>query len=222
MGCDYSLVDHHTFTVGKVIVNNTPDQTGDLTKEKHERLFMRPGSMVLKIYKHSVIRENHLDFPEHIFYEDNCAGPLWSLYFRRFERVEEPLYYYYQHAVSTVHHITEEKCRDRMKAAELLYTECENRGFLAEYREQIEYRFTELYYVITLFSYLSGVEKPKLSFVKELREGTERHFPEFDRNKYYLEYTGPEERKFIAMQKKSDLRFYLYYRIRQFVWKLRA
>lgn len=42
MGCDYSLVDHHTFEVGKVIVNNTPDQTGDLTKEKHERLFMRP------------------------------------------------------------------------------------------------------------------------------------------------------------------------------------
>lgn len=81
VGCDYSLVDHHTFEVGKVIVNNTPDQTGDLTKEKHERLFMRPGSMVLKIYKHSVIRENHLDFPEHIFYEDNCAGPLWSLYF---------------------------------------------------------------------------------------------------------------------------------------------
>ena len=78
VGCDYSLVDHHTFEVGKVIVNNTPDQTGDLTKEKHERLFMRPGSMVLKIYKHSVIRENHLDFPEHIFYEDNCAGPLWS------------------------------------------------------------------------------------------------------------------------------------------------
>ena len=40
VGCDYSLVDHHTFEVGKVIVNNTPDQTGDLTKEKHERLFM--------------------------------------------------------------------------------------------------------------------------------------------------------------------------------------
>ena len=83
-------------------------------------------------------------------------------------------------------------------------------------------RFTVLYFVFTLFSYLWGVEKPKLSFVKELREGTERHFPEFDRNKYYLEYTGPEERKFIAMQKKSDLRCYLYYRIRQFVWKLRA
>ena len=34
VGCDYSLVDHHTFEVGKVIVNNTPDQTGELTDRK--------------------------------------------------------------------------------------------------------------------------------------------------------------------------------------------
>ena len=222
VGCDYSLVDHHTFEVGKVIVNNTPDQTGELTEEQHKSLFIRPGSMVLKIYKHSVIRENRLDFPEHIFYEDNCAGPLWSLYFRNFARVEEPLYYYYQHAVSTVHHITEEKCRDRMKAAELLYTGCRDRGFLAEYRQEIEYRFTELYYAITLFSYMSGVKKPKISFIRELRQGTEKYFPEFDQNKYYLQHTGAEEQKLIAMQRKSDLRFYLYYRLRQFVWKLRA
>ena len=169
-----------------------------------------------------MIRENRLDFPEHIFYEDNCAGPLWSLYFRHFARVEEPLYYYYQHAVSTVHHITEEKCRDRMKAAELLYTGCRDRGFLTEYRQEIEYRFTELYYAITLFSYMSGVKKPKISFIRELRQGTEKYFPEFDQNKYYLQHTGVEEQKLIAMQRKSDLRFYLYYRLRQFVWKLRA
>ena len=109
-----------------------------------------------------------------------------------------------------------------MRAAELLYTECRNRGFLTEYKEQIEYRFTELYYAITLFSYLSGVKKPKLSFVIELRLGTEKHFPEFDKNPYYLQYTGPEEQKLIAMQKKSDLRFFVYYRLRQFVWNLRA
>lgn len=109
-----------------------------------------------------------------------------------------------------------------MKAAELLYTECRDRGFLAEYRQEIEYRFTELYYAITLFSYMSGVKKPKISFIRELRQGTEKYFPEFDQNKYYLQHTGAEEQKLIAMQKKSDLRFYLYYRLRQFVWKLRA
>lgn len=78
MGCDYSLVDHHTFTVGKVIVNNTPDQTGELMEEQHKSLFIRPGSMVLKIYKHSVIRENRLDF-RNIFFmriiaQDLCGA----------------------------------------------------------------------------------------------------------------------------------------------------
>ena len=88
VGCDYSLVSSHTFETGTVVENNTKDQTGILDQEKHRKLLLRPGSMVIKIYRNSVIRENGLCFPEGIFYEDNCAGPLWSLYFTHFERVE--------------------------------------------------------------------------------------------------------------------------------------
>lgn len=221
VGCDYSLVDSHTMETGRVVCNNCADQTGILDEEKHKSLFMRPGSMVVKIYKHAVIRENRLSFPEGIFYEDNCAGPLWSLYFTHFERVEEPLYYYYQHEVSTVHRITEEKCRDRMRAAELLYEECRERGMLERYRAQLEYRFSELYYVITLFSYLSGVKRPRLSFVRELRRGVESRFPDFRRNPYYLEKTGAEEKKLIELQARSDAGFYWYYRVRRRVWKMK-
>lgn len=221
VGCDYSLVDKHTFQVGKVVVNNTADQTGVLDREKHGKLILRSGSMVLKIYKRSVITENHLDFPEKIFYEDNCAGPLWSLYFTHFERVEEPLYYYYQHEVSTVHTITEGKCRDRMAAAALLYAECKKRGFLEEYHRELEYRFTELYYVITLFTYLQGMKHPKLSFVKELRKGIIERFPDFQENPYYLQYTGAEEKQLIAMQGKSDFKFFLYYRLKLWVRRMK-
>lgn len=221
VGCDYSLVTEHGYTVGRVVQNNTPDQTGKLDGEKHKKLLIRPGSMVLKIYKASVIRENGLDFPEKIFYEDNCAGPLWSLYFRHFERVEEPLYFYYQHSLSTVHHITEDKCRDRIKAAELLYEECRKRGFLEDYYQELEYRFTELYYVITLFTYMQGMKHPKLAFVRELREGVCSRFPEYEDNPYYKAHTGREEQKLIAMQARSDLRFYLYYRLKLLVRRLR-
>lgn len=221
VGCDYSLVTEQCYTVGKVVRNNTSEQTGELDREKHQKLFMRPGSMVIKIYRADVIRENRLDFPEGIFYEDNCAGPLWSLYFKRFERVEEPLYFYYQHQLSTVHYITEEKCRDRMRAAELLYEECKNRGFLEEYYRELEYRFTELYYVITLFSYMQGMKRPKLSFVRELGNGVREKFPGFRENPYYREYTGPEEQRLIAMQQRSDLRFYLYYRLKLLARRLR-
>ncbi|MCM1045126.1 MAG: glycosyltransferase [Candidatus Gastranaerophilales bacterium] len=221
VGCDYNLVERHTFMVGRVVQNNTQEQTGVLDEEKHKRLLMRPGSMVIKIYRRDVIRENGLSFPEGIFYEDNCAGPVWSLYFKHFERVEEPLYYYYQHQVSTVHHITEEKCRDRMRAAELLYEECVSRGFLEKYHREIEYRFSELYYINTLFSYLSGVKRPELSFVRELREGMMARFPAFADNPYYREWTGMEEQELIALQGRSDLLFWLVYHGKKAVRSMR-
>lgn len=222
VGCDYSLVTEHTFEVGKVVQNNSADQTGVLDEEKHKKLLLRPGSMVIKIYRHSVIRDNGLCFPEGIFYEDNCAGPLWSLYFKHFERIEEPLYYYYQHAVSTVHHISEEKCRDRMKAMELFYEECLKRRFLKQYGDEIEYRFAELYYVNTLFTYMQGVKRPKLSFVKELRRGVEERCPGFEGNEYYRQLTGPEEQKLIALQRQSTLKFYLYYRLKLLIRRHRS
>lgn len=217
VGCDYSLVTEQTFEPGKIVQNNSAAQTGKLDQEKHRLLLMRSGSMVIKIYQRKVLTENDLWFPEGIFYEDNCAGPLWSLYFQQFERVEEPLYFYYQHQVSTVHHISEAKCRDRMKAAELLVKACKERGFLEQYRSEIEYRFAELYYVNTLFSYLSGVKYPKLSFVKELYEGICKEFPQFEKNPYYQQYTGAEEKQLIAMQAKSVAGFFLYYRLKQTV-----
>ncbi len=211
VGCDYSLVSEHTMQPGKVIQNNTDGQTGICTKEQHQKLVMRPGSMVIKVYRGSMIRENGLGFPEGIFYEDNCAGTVWMLYCRRFEKINEPLYYYYQHNVSTVHYISEEKCRDRMTAAELMVMECSSRGFLSEYRPEIEFRFAETYYITTLFSYMSGVKHRKLSFLAELRDGMKKYFPDFEKNPYYLKEIGEEERKLASLHQKSNLGFYMYY-----------
>lgn len=223
VGCDYNLVNSHTFEVGQVVQSNSAEQTGALDRERHGKLIMRSGSMVIKIYKRQVIVDNHLDFPEGIFYEDNCAGPVWSLYFTRFERVEEPLYYYYQHQTSTVHHVSEEKCRDRMRAAQLMLGQCRERGFLEEYYPEIQYRFTELYYAVTLFSYMLGCPHRKLSFVKELGRGIKEAFPDFQDNAYYRQYTDPEEQRMIALQMRSDIRFFYYYGLKVWVrrWRKR-
>ena len=221
-GCDYSMVNSRSMEIGKVVRINTREQTGVLDQDKHRSLLLRPGSMVVKIYRHSVIRENGLCFPEGIFYEDNCAGPLWSLYFRHFEKIDEPMYYYYQDPESTVHRITRERCEDRMQAEEIFYRECEKRGFLEAYREEIEFRFAELYYVTTLFSYMQGVKHPRPGFVRQLRRGVEARFPDFRENKYYTQLVGPEERRLIRMQARSDLMFYLYYRAKLLARRWRA
>ncbi len=221
VGCDYNLVTEHTMIPGRTVQNNSLEQTGVLNKEKHKKLFLRSGSMVIKIYKHDVIKKNKLSFPEGIFYEDNCAGPLWSLYFTRFEKVEKSMYFYYQHQTSTVHHISVAKCRDRMEAAGLLYRECENRGFLQEYYDEIEYRYTELYLTNTLFSYLSGVKKTRIAFIREMKREIRSKFPAFASNKYYKEYTGEEEKRMIALLMKSETGFYLYYHMLSLYRRLR-
>ncbi len=222
VGCDYSLVDSHTFMVGRKAVNNTADQTGELDVEKHKKLLLNPGSMVLKIYKHSVIKENNLDFPDGILYEDNCAGPLWSLYFKHFERVEEFLYFYYQHTTSTVHSVSIERCRDRVRAKKIFYEECKSRGFLEQYKEEIEYRMARFSYMTTLFSYMQGVKHPKLSFVKELRRSVTDYFPDFEQNPYYQSEVDPGEKKLVAMQGKSALLFYWYYRLQLLARKVKS
>jgi glycosyltransferase involved in cell wall biosynthesis len=221
VGCAYSLVGEHTMVPGSVVYNNTADQTGVLDEEKHRKLIVRPGSMVIKIYDHQVIKENHLDFPEKIFYEDNCAGSVWSLYFKQFEMVTEPLYFYYQHETSTVHRVSWERCLDRMKAGELLVEEFEKRGFLDTYRAEVEYRFTELYYKNTLFSYMQGVRFPSIGKVGQLGNGIMRYFPNYEKNSYYQAWTETEEQMFMAMQKKSNLLFYIYYQLKWAVRKVR-
>lgn len=213
VGCDYSHVGGFTMRPGKVVVNNTADQTGVLEEERHKKLLLRPGSMVVKIYRRQVIVEHGLDFPEDIFYEDNCASPLWSLYFSHFERVEEPLYFYRMLEDSTTHRVTWERCLDRMKAGGLFLRECKERGLYDTYRQEIEYWFTEIYYATTLFSYMYSGRRQKLKNTGMLRKNIKKYVPDFQDNPYYKEMMPEEDRKLIALHMRSNLLFFIYYKV---------
>lgn len=212
VGCDYQITYEHSLKPGKTVINNTQEQTGMLDTQKYKSLILKPGSMVVKIYQSEVIRRNKLYFPENIFFEDNCAAPVWYMHFKHFEKVEEALYYYYQHEVSTVHHISEAKCEDRLTAGEMLVDQFKEKGFYNVYREELEYRFTELYYVNTLFTYVYGLRFPRLSFMNRMRGGLLERFPDFRQNRYYQEKTHPENKRMIGYQLKSSLYFVLYYK----------
>lgn len=221
VGCDYNLTSHHGMQVGKIVQNNTLEQTGVLDEKKYASLLMRAGSMVIKVYRREVIEKYHLRFPENTFYEDNCAGPVWMLHFNHFEKVEEPLYYYYQHENSTVHSITEERCRNRMDTALQLLKECQDYGYDKRYHPELEFRFTELYYYNTLFSYVAGAPRARLSFLRELRTGMKEYFPAFQQNTYYLQQYDEEQKRLVGYHMRSPLFFLLYYRMLNFYRRLR-
>lgn len=213
VGCNYCLTSEHNFEVGQIIKSNRKEQTGKMSPEKYAKLILEPGSMVTKIYKRRIFYDNGIWFPEYVFYEDNCAGILTMLYCENFAYLDEPLYYYYQHTVSTVHHLSVEKCYHRMQTMEYLMEECYKRGFLEEYPNELEYRFTELFYVNTLFTYMIGVPffKKKISFLRLLKQGITTYFPDFAANPYFLKKQEEEVKKLATMNVKSPVKFFWYY-----------
>ena len=212
-GCDYCLTDVHSMEVGQIVHNNKKSQSGILNKEKRASLILDGGSLVVKIFRRSMIMEKELWFPEHIFYEDNALGNSYLVLAKHFEYIEEPMYYYYQHDTSTVHTISPKRCEDRMEAGRLMLAEAKRHGYFEELRPELEYSFTLLFYINTLFTYMAGVGKTKYGFVKAMGKEMKETFPEFEKNSYYQERTHAEEKKLIRMQQRSTLFFMLYYKL---------
>ena len=221
VGCDLHQVHEHTMEIGSIVNANTMDQTGVLDIEKKKKLVLNPCSMVIKIYKSKLIRDNNLSFPENMFYEDNAEAPVWMLCSSHFEKVEEPLYYYYQESGSTTHHISVSKCEDRLEAGRILLREFKQRGWFDSYKEELEAAFTKLYYSNTLFTYMSGVDKTSMGFVRKMMRELKANFPEFEKNPYFDKLYDAEEKKLMLMHKKSTLLFYTYYKLLWFYRRVR-
>ena len=213
VGCDYCLTDEHSMKVGKTVHSNKPEQTGILNDEKRKSLILDGGSLVLKIFRRDMILKHSLFFPENIYYEDNALGNSYLILAHHFEYIPEPLYYYYQHAASTVHTISPKRCEDRMAAARWMIKDAKKQGYYETYHAELEYSFILLHYINTLFTYMAGMKFPKYSFVKKMGNELSEYFPDFEKNPYYRERTNAEEKKLIKMQQKNTFIFILYYKL---------
>ena len=213
VGCDYCLTNEHSMKVGQIVPNNKKEQSGVLDTRKRRSLILDGGSLVVKIFRRSMIVENDLWFPEDIFYEDNALGNSYLVLAKHFEYIEEPMYYYYQHGASTVHTISVKRCEDRMAAGRIMLEEARRHHYYDEFKPELEYSFTLLFYVNTLFTYMSGVDRTKSSFVRALGNEMKAAFPDFEKNPYYQERTHEEEKKLIRMQQRSTMFFMLYYKL---------
>lgn len=222
VGCDYCITYEQSFKVGEIISCSKESQTGVLDDEKYKSLILDPGSLVIKIYRRELFEtEPKIRFPEHIFYEDNAIATRLFLRAKHFEYVKEPLYYYYQHNSSTVHIVTQERCVNRLESMRIMLKMAKEDGSIDKYHDEIEFRFTNLFYQNTLFSYMQGVKGVRVSFIRPLGKAMKECFPAFRQNPYYLERVNEEERKFISLQQKSTIAFILYYKFVYFVRRIK-
>lgn len=213
VGCNYLITDEIGKETGTAVTNNLPKQTGLLGDEQYRALLIQPGSMVVKIYKRELFLENHLRFPEKMFYEDNAIAVLPMLYAKRFERVDECLYFYYQHNGSTVHTVSLDRCRDRVSATRIYAKECRDRGFYERFKPEIDYKIFELGYRNTLFSYLQSVKRPDYEFVVEMKHFLQEAVPDYEENSYFEKYMDAENKKLISLHLKNPRVFLWYYKL---------
>ncbi|MCR5156926.1 MAG: glycosyl transferase family 2, partial [Butyrivibrio sp.] len=203
-----------------------------MDREKYKKLLIETGSLVVKIYRRNLILGDYVPgtkdklsvFPENIFYEDNAVSNTWMTRSRHFEYIQEPMYFYYQHDGSTVHSISKKNLEDRMAAGRMIVKEARDNGYYEDYRQEIEFQYTVLFYVNTLFSAMPRKFKVPgcYSFTKALGREMKETFPDFQKNPYYIEKIHPEEKKLIGFQMKSHLFFYIYYRLLWFYRDLRS
>ena len=209
VGCNRTVTEKLSFEAGEVIKNDFLNLTGELTEEDYAKLILNPGDRVAKIFRREIFSDNGLWFPEDMYYPDYCISPLAMLCCRHFEYVDEPNYF----SCKKPENVSIQKCEDGMTAMIYFIEECIKREYLSEYPEEIEYRFTEVFYINTLFSFMHGMPfyKKHLSFLYTLRDGILSCFPDFMENPYYLKNTDDETKRLLTLHMKSPLRFYWYY-----------
>lgn len=210
--CNLTQVYEHTMETAENIPSMDEDMNGELTPDKLRRLIFHSGALVCRVFKRHMFMEPKLRFPEHMFYEDNAIGTELLFRAKRIAYINEPMYFYLQNSQSTVHTISEEKCRDRLEAMRIMVKMAKEGGYLKAYYAELEYKFINLFYQNTIFSYMQGQQKKSLSFIRDVGREMKSYFPEFENNAYYLQKVNREERFLLSLQQKSALLFVCYYK----------
>lgn len=140
-----------------------------------------------KIIRKSLLIDNQIYFPENLAYEDSYWGPLLHFYAKRVYLVEEKLYHYFVNRQSTVLQKDADYHTDWLTVQSMKWNEWECRGFLADYREELEYDFLCTCYLGFLKIIFLRYTKPSYSLYLLVKELTLQKIPDYRQNKYIHE-----------------------------------
>ncbi len=222
VGTDMCRVYEHTMVPAQREVCNLPDQTGVFDHKKRKEYLLHPGPLGTKIYAREIFFDKEFRFPENIAYEDNAAFLEIGMRIKHFEHIPEANVFYYQHGDSTTHSIDKKKCQDRMEAMRIMLKHAKENGAMEEFRDVVEYHFSNLFYRNTLFSYMSSNLKKDMNFVRKIGEEMMATFPDFRQNTYFNQDVNDYEKKLINLHLKSTIMFMIIYKLKTISKKIKS
>lgn len=186
------IVDADYFTASgidncmSVEKSNLISELGELDEEKKKRLILNTGRMWTKIFKSKLLKDNNIKFPENVFYEDNQFMPLVMVYAETISKIDEPLYYYFiDNSQSTSKKQNSYHHFDRLITAQNMVNDFKERELFAKYKDELTYKFIELYYVNTIVLCLTKFKPIEVEKLQEIRSYIKKEYPHYKENKYY-------------------------------------
>lgn len=168
------------------------DRMLEIDTVEKRRTFIACGSIGYgvwdKLFTRDFLIQNNIFFPEGLAYEDHFFATLLYFYAKKIYIIEERLYHYYVNPASTVLSPNASHHFDILTVDKMMWSECENRGFLARYRKELEYQFLTLCYLAAMKMISLRLTHVPYDFFLELKEETLKRVPNYHNNPYVKDY----------------------------------
>lgn len=137
-----------------------------------------------KLYKRSLICDNHIAFAEHLIFEEPSFTVPLRLYMKSYFFLDEILYVAYLSPGSTLRGAWEGHQWDNSKVWLHLMADLEERGLLQQYYSELEYLFLKWGFGLSIRVRILkgyGLQKDELGFLQNMVKGL---FPDAEKNVY--------------------------------------
>ncbi|MDC7293588.1 glycosyltransferase [Butyrivibrio sp. DSM 10294] len=139
-----------------------------------------------KLIKKSLLLNNNIVFSEGLAYEDSYWGVLLNMYYTKAYILNEQLYHYYVNDVSTSLSTNEFYHVDLLTNQIMLWDELEERGFMDEYKEELEIEFVYSCALIFWKMIALRYDTPPYSLYRLLCALVKNHIPNILNNPHIL------------------------------------
>lgn len=166
-------------------VNCNPEWFSLPDEERNKHFIVGECRLWTNIIKRDIFIRNNIQFPEELFYEDNAIVAALYLTAKKIVKDNHPYYYYRSNNTSTTRSANNYRFFDRLTTSKMFLDNMHRLGICAEYPEEVEFRFTQLFYVNSLLGAISKFDPPEKMYVNQIKQEMSKIFPEFMKNQYY-------------------------------------
>lgn len=145
-----------------------------------------------KLFKTKIWKDNKIEFPQHLKYEDAPTIPVFFMYAKMCCYVGDSHYYYLKRANSVMNAKNGEHHKDAQKTALIFLERMKERGFYKKYQEAVDQCVVERYYSVYLRRCLTMYDEVPYDNIKTTQKNILAWYPNYKENKYYYSFVGED------------------------------